>query len=214
MTSCTPGVSTWRLWPRTRTRNAARPKPRSASNSGTSGLCLLGLGREDEASRLLADVMADLDSAPAESPARWPLLAACKLWLLRSEQNRGAEAEAILDKLAPAYQFEQLAALIPAQDRETILDRYRQAGVWGTVAWSRRYDLKHIERAMRVQDLLNSDDYDRRMTKWRLIDVLRAGGDGDRAHEGGPRTPRRPRLDPRRAGGALARLRLDANQPG
>ena len=109
--------------------------------------------------------------------------AACKLWLLRNEQNKGKEADAILDRLAPIYQLETLAALIPAQDRDAILSRYRQSGVWGTVAWGHDNDLKRIEQAMRVQDLLNSDDYDRRMTKWRLVDILRMEGEGQGGDE-------------------------------
>ena len=144
-------------------------------------LCLLGLGRKDEAASLLTEVMSDIDNAPPGAPIRWALRAACKLWLIRTEQNKGNEADRILERLSPIYQFETLAALIPAHEREAILDRYRQAGVWGTVAWTRANDLEQIERAIRVQDLLNSDEYDRRMTKWRLVDILRMGGDDDRA---------------------------------
>jgi eukaryotic-like serine/threonine-protein kinase len=140
-------------------------------------LCLLKIGREDEAASQLGEVMAGIDTATPGEVAPWALRAACQLWLLRISEKKVEEADRILETLGPRFSFQQLAALVPAPDRDVILARYQKASIWGTVGYRTHDDLRDIRRALQVQDMLNADDHERQMTKWRLVDILRVSGD-------------------------------------
>ena len=83
------------------------------------GASLRGLSRHEEACGLL-------ERLAAETASQWTTLAACQLWLVRLEQNRLAEADAIFESLSTRYQFEKLAVLIPANLRNQVMDSYRR----------------------------------------------------------------------------------------
>jgi tRNA A-37 threonylcarbamoyl transferase component Bud32 len=85
-----------------------------------AALCLEQLNRPDEADGLLEQVA-------GVPEGRWAAAAAVRLWQLRLERNRPAEAEAAFTSLAARYRFEDIVAVLPEDSRWRIIGRdYRQ----------------------------------------------------------------------------------------
>ena len=82
------------------------------------GMCLMNLGRLDEAAAILHPLM----NAAGE---RWPPLAGCYLWVIRLRQMRDAEADAIFDTLSTKYRLDQFAALVPQELGTEIRSAYQ-----------------------------------------------------------------------------------------
>jgi eukaryotic-like serine/threonine-protein kinase len=141
-------------------------------------LCLLELARGDEAARLL-EALLPREGGPKAS--RWAMLAGCRLWLLRLEQRQFPAAEQLLEVLSTKYSFDDLVVLVPAQLRQGILGYYRMSGGWWRVAFKNDDSIERIQRALRIEELLNESDYERRMTRWRLCDAYRAAGNRELA---------------------------------
>ena len=80
-----------------------------------AGLCLLQLNRADQAAELFAPLL----NEPGE---RWPPVAAGQLLLIRLQQNRFDDMDALLANIRNRFRFEQLAGHIPDHLRKGILD--------------------------------------------------------------------------------------------
>jgi WD40 repeat protein/tetratricopeptide (TPR) repeat protein len=110
-----------------------------------AGLCLVALGRHEEAVRIFEDLVAK----PGD---RWPLVAAGQLWRLLLRAGRAAEANALIDSLT-THQFEELARTIPEQDRDAILAEYRPKGVYDFLRHN-PHRVRDLTRAAAVEQLL------------------------------------------------------------
>lgn len=94
-----------------------------------AALCLDKLRREKEASTILEGLVAQLDSSDANHRQEWAVRAACQLWSLRVRQRNWRLADQILPRLIAQYSLDELARLVPADERELIHDEYRRAGM-------------------------------------------------------------------------------------
>jgi tetratricopeptide (TPR) repeat protein len=110
------------------------------------------------------------------------VLARCHLWLMRLQQNRLDEADAVFESLrAAAFTFEPLAALLPEDVRQHILQAYQQT----TGLNYFRVDAKRIVRlelALNVEKMLRGERGSHLLpTRFNLERALHASGEIDRA---------------------------------
>jgi tetratricopeptide (TPR) repeat protein len=82
--------------------------------------CLMRLNRSDEAAQLLAALV----NAEGE---RWPLIAACQLWLIRLRQKKFDDLDNLLTIFSAHFNREQLATYVPAHLRQDTV-RLTQVG--------------------------------------------------------------------------------------
>jgi serine/threonine protein kinase/tetratricopeptide (TPR) repeat protein len=170
-------------------RDQARTQPEGEAGQQAcykQALCLIEIGKPDEAAALLREVAESLEAASTQgrTAPKWSLRAACRLWLQEVQRDRINEADELLTRLAPFYRFEQLVTLIPASDRQAILDVYRASGAWWRVLWlTDAGDLQRLRKAISAQRLLDDDPRELRMTRWRVVDVKRALGSVEVASE-------------------------------
>jgi serine/threonine protein kinase/tetratricopeptide (TPR) repeat protein len=115
-----------------------------------AGLCLLRLSRADEAAT-------QFERLSGESAERWPMLAACRLWLLRLEQKRMPDAEVVFDSIKARYRFEQLLPLLADESRRLILARYRESLGGASYLIAPPDMMERVERAWRVAAFLQPD---------------------------------------------------------
>ena len=80
-------------------------------------LCLIALQQKPAA----LDLLERLASEPGE---RWPLMAGCRLWQLRLEQDKLDEAAAILDRLTSRFTSDQVRPLISTPQISLITGKY------------------------------------------------------------------------------------------
>lgn len=119
-----------------------------------SGACLVRLKRLEEAAPLLEQV------ALAEGQ-RWPLMALFQLWLVRVQQNRLDEVDAILLKLSDRRFVEQLATVLPVELRTHVTYAY---SVDTLAADFIRFDplrAAKLERILPLANLFPTEDYQR-----------------------------------------------------
>lgn len=112
-----------------------------------AGLCLLELNRD-------TDAAARWEGVAGESGDRWPLVASCQLWALRLRQKRWSDAEAVFTNLSNRYTFEELAAVVPEEDRQPLLREYALSGadwIMFTTGMEGRY-----ERVLKVLEYLRA----------------------------------------------------------
>lgn len=110
-------------------------------------LCLLQLGRADEGA-------VQLEGVAGEQGDRWPIVAACHLWMLRLSQRRYEDAETIREVLASRYQFEQLASLLPDQFRHGVIKEYLAAVQGVNLAGFSEEHLRRMERVVETERLV------------------------------------------------------------
>jgi tetratricopeptide (TPR) repeat protein len=163
---------------------ASAGKPAEAEALFKQALCLQEISdRKDDAVAILDRLTDGLNGARGAA-SRWPLRAACRLWLLhlkRSKTSRNPaqdrdRAEQVLNRLTPGYSFEDLAALVPAEDREQILANY-------SLTWGGEYNLlvyhtgdgevELLRRAVRLVEVLGEGADQRQSMALRLVDALR-----------------------------------------
>ncbi len=145
------------------------------------GLCLAALNRSGEAVPLFERLI-------AESGSRWPPLAGCQLWLIHLRQNRLEEAEAVLDLLTARHgqSFQSLAALIPDDVRERILEKYTTRGS-NFLLLAPEELLRTCERALQTRELLDPKPHNIDASSghfWAKHTLIRAcdlAGQGNRA---------------------------------
>jgi serine/threonine protein kinase len=138
-------------------------------------LCHLLGARTEEALRLFEQVA-------GEAGNRWPVLAACQLWLLRLEQGQLEEADQVFVSLSSRFRLEELLTIIPDEMRRTILSRYRLAsGVDFLLA--KPEDAGRMERALKVGEFLGTRPYDQAYFRKDLMRLLSLLGEKDRALE-------------------------------
>lgn len=140
-------------------------------------ICLMQLNRLDDAVAILQPLMTEPDGI-------WPPLAACQLWMLRLNEGKMEEADAIFQTLASRFRFEQLAVLIPAELRNSILEAYSRE--MNTVSAILRYNpnlIKNIDRLVTIDRLLSPDGLGDPLTQIELSRAYRLHGNLDKALE-------------------------------
>jgi len=144
-----------------------------------AGLCLASLGREDEAIKMFEEVA-------AESGERWPVRAACQLWLHHAKEGRLGRAEAIFRNISSRVKFEQLAAIIPVELRQQILDayhsRYEYTGGMGNTLRHNPQLVQDLERLVILEGFFSEPEVS---TQWRLLRAYRMAGDLTKATDVG-----------------------------
>jgi tRNA A-37 threonylcarbamoyl transferase component Bud32 len=145
-------------------------------------LCLYERGRKKEATETLEKLDATLAALKIPEEARARKVAEVKtlalarrwLWALRD----GSEDPDKLDEQLPkTLNVAQLVTLIPAEQRKEAIDAIRLRGPRWRVIFETEAQLPRLLRAIRVEELLNESDFERRQTLWRLVDLKRVLGD-------------------------------------
>jgi len=136
--------------------------------------CLLDLNRDEEGAQALERVA-------AEKEGDWPALAACRLWLLRLAQDRFDEADRVFEALSGRYRFEDLAALIPRDSLERVLNVYWQSGYGIGQAVYNPNRIRDLERMIAVTDVLDFPGLNRVALRQALISSIRQAGQEERA---------------------------------
>jgi WD40 repeat protein len=170
-------------------RTAATPEARQEARCKL-GFCLSVLQRGKEAADLFEQVA-------AEPGPQWPVVAACQVWLAALRDNDLSRAEAVFNRLALTYRFEQLFVLVPEEIREQILTSYRTA--------SHRIDLMQVkpellQRLVRLdaaESLLAGSAVERLSTRRLLIHAYMACGEWDQAREAAEQLLALPTFAPR-----------------
>jgi tetratricopeptide (TPR) repeat protein len=149
-------------------------------------VCLADLGREAEAVPAWEELFAKLPANPDVEEARWPVQAACRLWLWSLRTSADAEktreaTDRLLERLPSAYSSDRLAALVPAEVRKEILDQLRLRGPRWRSAYKADDDIDQLKRAMKAEELLNESTYERHLTAWRLSDAYRVNHQTEQA---------------------------------
>jgi tetratricopeptide (TPR) repeat protein len=136
-----------------------------------AGLCLLGLGRPAEAVKIL-------EPLAVEAGDRWPLVAACQVWLLRLRQNRFDDAEAFIESISNRYRFEDLATFIPGDLRQRILkSHYIPASEY---LFFKPATLRNLEQVLSLAELFH-DPAEAFWVKYRLVRMYSLAGQDEKA---------------------------------
>jgi tRNA A-37 threonylcarbamoyl transferase component Bud32/tetratricopeptide (TPR) repeat protein len=136
-------------------------------------LCLLALRRQGEAEKLL-------EALAGEPGRRWPVLAACQLWLLRLRQDRHEEADALFTTLSSHYKFEELAGIIPADVRGQILAVYGRHETYHLLLHDANR-LHRLERMAAVQKFLRAPAASQAETRLLLLQAFLVADQPERA---------------------------------
>ena len=142
-----------------------------------AALCLSSLGREDEAVRRF-------DQLAIESGDRWPVRAACQLWLIHAKNGELDRADTLFQDISGRVKFEQLAALIPMEHRQQIVDAYHKRNAYqGGMGNLLRYNptvVRDWERVLLLESYLGEPNA---VTQKRLLRACRMNGNTERALE-------------------------------
>jgi tetratricopeptide (TPR) repeat protein len=140
------------------------------------GLCLARMGRDDEATALLAPIV-------AEPGDRWPVVAACQLWVVYLRQERRMDAEGIFEMLqARGVGRERLITVIPEEIRAAILNAHiSESGGQNMLYFVDPARVRRFERAADISSLLNDRSVERTWTRLFLVRAYRASGQGGKA---------------------------------
>lgn len=138
-------------------------------------LCLLRLQRDDDAEAILES----LAQTPDE---RLQLLAACQLWVQRLTNLEFVEADVIFEHLESRYSFEELALLVPEEQRRDILRRTYHTTVGMNLYRFSEEELRFLERAHAVAELLsiNANPGVKNLQVWQLLRGYHAMGEIDK----------------------------------
>ena len=141
-------------------------------------LCLLQLGRNQEATSLL-------ESLGTEAGQKWPAIAAIQLWAVHIRQHDLAAADTMFSHISNSYSASQLAVLIPEDLRNEVLGIYRERR---NTQFSRTltYDPQLVfkrERQLQLEELLGHDEGELIQAQIRLIDAVWASENANRTHQ-------------------------------
>ena len=128
-------------------------------------LCLVHLKRPDEAIEGFTKLM-------AEPGARWPLLGACQLWLLRLQQNGFDQAQAVQTELSARFRPEDLLVSLPEELRRSIMDRYLRPSSATNVLFYDPHRLIRAEQAVDVANFLQVPPNANSPNRWGLQQTL------------------------------------------
>jgi tRNA A-37 threonylcarbamoyl transferase component Bud32 len=144
-----------------------------------AALCLAQRKRSDEADALLGQVA----SVPE---GRWAPAAAIRLWQVRLEQNRFADAETAFASIASRYRFEDLVAVLPDDTRRRIIER--QYAVSGNAGQFLHHDpdrLTKLERAAEAAAFLRLSLEEQGYIQQALMRAYQLAGRRDQALRSG-----------------------------
>jgi tRNA A-37 threonylcarbamoyl transferase component Bud32 len=146
--------------------------------------------------KLCAEAAERFEQIGDEPGPRWPVVAQCQLWLLHVRQNRLNEAHGLLARLAAHHRFEELAALIPDDDRARILTAYQpRLSTYSLIHYDpRRVD--HLRRVEAVQELFGAAQPARIQTRSCLLEAYFADNELDLAVSTAQELLRDPTLRP------------------
>jgi serine/threonine protein kinase len=142
-------------------------------------LCLLELKNTDKAAELLSELVRELDA----KGERWPLLAACELWLLYLRQNKRAEADDLADTLvAQGFKHEQLATVISDDVRSAIFSYVNEEfSPYNFLLHNSDKRLRSLERMIELHDYLQGTEVAKPFFRWQLARAYRIVGQNGKA---------------------------------
>ena len=110
--------------------------------------CLVGMEQLAEAIELLEPLV-------AESGARWPLVASCRLWAVRLEQDELEQAYALFDGLASRFTPEEVRPLIPAHLVAEITRKYHEGSLGVNLFTHNPHEIRDLKRTLAVLEFFD-----------------------------------------------------------
>ncbi|MFO0950561.1 MAG: hypothetical protein U0835_05295 [Isosphaeraceae bacterium] len=148
---------------RYREQQQVTPDPRDTQEVRCKeAMCLAALNDAENAAQVF-EKLAD------ESGERWPVVAACQLWLLRLRQGRRDEADLVYTNLEAKHPFTQIAALVPADVHLQILSKYSN-GDFSFIARDPDYS-RDLEFALKIANYLRAPVDQQRWIRFQLATV-------------------------------------------
>ena len=150
----------------------------SVSSAGTTlgeealfklATCLASSGQTDEAHEILGRLA-------ASEGDRWPMLAACHIWLEDVRAKRFNEAQQVFDTLSARYGTEKFAQIIPSDLREQILAAYRMHSRDFYLYAPDANRVLNLERAIDVERALGGAVDRYANGRWYLLRAYHAAG--------------------------------------
>ena len=122
-------------------------------------VCLIALKREEDAAGILQSLL-------DPSGSRLAMLAGCQLWRLRLRQKRLEDADVLLTQMSTAYDFKQLAPMVPQGLLREIWQSYERKASPVSLVLNKAQDVRFLERTLIVEELLRGRP--KLWTPWRL----------------------------------------------
>ncbi|MBN2449220.1 MAG: protein kinase, partial [Lentisphaeria bacterium] len=132
-------------------------------------LCLKATGKAEEA-------MPVLEQIASEPGQRWPLIAACQLWLTYLEQGRFAEANVLFDGVSSRYGFREVVLQVPHGLQETIVQIYAQRSGRLRAFAHDPHRVADAERAVRIVEFFDQPPQSQSYIVWRYVRALQGAG--------------------------------------
>jgi serine/threonine protein kinase len=153
------------------------------------GFCSMAMNRTPEATKIY-------ESLAVQGAGRWPLIAACQLWLYWIGQNRFDEASALLERVTTHYSSQEVTRYLAEGTRDTILQAYEPRTDSYNVHRPDQGRLQRLQQLLTVQDVFNAPPSRRWRTKLHLVLVYEVTGELDRAFRTGRELLKDPSLSP------------------
>jgi len=139
-------------------------------------VCLLALQQETEAETVL-------EQLAGEPGKRWPILAACQIWLRCVQQNRFDQAHAIFDSLSVRYNVGEIAPLVPSYLRNQIISGHQKEGRFLDVYRPNPNLVRDCRRAVAIARFFKLDGGKLGWGYWAMVRAYRIAGEEQKALE-------------------------------
>ena len=139
------------------------------------GVCLADLGQTDEAIRIFEEL-------EEEQGDRWPVIAGCRLWLLRltGPAKNADEAYAIYSRLASKRRLEKIAALVPTEIPAAIVNANTPESSYNQIV-NKPNLVRDLELARDIARDIHAPAYQQLEIKGELATAYLRSGQLDRA---------------------------------
>lgn len=153
------------------------------------GFCSMAMNRTPEATKIY-------EALAVQGNGRWPLIAACQLWIHWIGQNRFDEASALLERVTTHYSSQEVTRYLDEGTRDTILQAYEPRTDSYNVHRPDQGRLQRLQQLLTVEDVFNAPPSRRWRTKLHLVLAYEVTGELDRALRVGRELLKDPSLSP------------------
>lgn len=168
-----------------------------------------------------AQATTELQTLAVEEGDRWPLLAACQLWIIHLRDRSLDEADAVFQLLRSRYRLENVVGVVPDDIRKNIIGSYTRHS-WGISFFGHDNPtrIRQLENLLVIGDLLGVSELKKWMNRRYLLRAYELTGRKDEAIRYVQSQLRQLRSRPERAQAHLpyflrvhSRLMLERNEP-
>jgi len=139
-------------------------------------ICLLNLERFDEAGTAFERLV-------SQSGTRWEAVAGCQLLLLRAQQGKLDEADALLEVLSNNHKIEALRPLVGKDVQEQLMRLYVRDFLGAELIYKlRTVDARHLDRIVKLYDFLKVPRDDRFALQLAMLRAYHRSGELDKAN--------------------------------